>query len=387
MKKRAKILSILLLILCTSGCWDSQRLSSRALVAGIGIDRNDQGEIELTAQIIKPGGLNPNSASGGSSEESVFVASTTGRTIFDAVRQFSKTVSRKLYFEQNRIVVFDQEIAEEGLTEFIDFFMRDHETRKRAFILVCKKSAKSFLSAKSDIEKIPASEVLALMHNQSSTSEVAINDLHGLSIQIESPYTSPYAPLVCTQTKEDGEEKVAFFGTAAFKEDKLVGFLDAKESRGLLFLQNKIKSGIIVIISPEDNVSNIALEIINVKSSYKPSLVNGQFVIDLNIFAVVSIGDIQMPISLIGSKRISQIQQRCKQEIISQVDACLYKLQEDLKTDIIGIGESIYNKYPKQWKEFSSNWPNNFNKIKINTNVKVQIEHTGIITDPLQKQK
>ncbi|MDD4753103.1 MAG: Ger(x)C family spore germination protein, partial [Desulfitobacteriaceae bacterium] len=110
-------------------CWDRQELDTLAIVLGLGIDKAvTPEEIEMTAQIVKPGEINGSSE--GQGQSNCFINLTaTGDTSFRTVRNFTFQSSRKFLWSHNNIIIFGEDLAKEGLEKYIDLFMRDSEAR------------------------------------------------------------------------------------------------------------------------------------------------------------------------------------------------------------------------------------------------------------------
>ncbi len=58
-------------------------------------------------------------------------------------------------------------------------------------------------------------------------------------------------------------------GAAVFRKDRLVGWLGKQETRGLLWVMGRVRSGIIVIEHPADSDEYVGLEILRAKGSFR----------------------------------------------------------------------------------------------------------------------
>ncbi|MFZ5944672.1 MAG: Ger(x)C family spore germination C-terminal domain-containing protein [Bacillota bacterium] len=104
-----------------------------------------------------------------------------------------------------------------------------------------------------------------------------------------SKTTAPVASLV--EVSGEGQEKTARLeGTAVFKQDKLVGFLNKEETRGLLWVLGQIKSGIIAVESPGGN-GKVSLEIIRASSKITPEIKDNELSITVEIKEEGNLGD------------------------------------------------------------------------------------------------
>ena len=106
------LLSVMLILLLFTGCTERNDLSDLSIVEGMGIDYNDD-EVTVTVQTL-------NLAKEGSGAEALsgnvtMNTSGKGSNISDAIENVTESLSKKLFFGQNRIIVFGMGMAENYL--------------------------------------------------------------------------------------------------------------------------------------------------------------------------------------------------------------------------------------------------------------------------------
>ncbi|MTI60342.1 MAG: Ger(x)C family spore germination protein [Firmicutes bacterium] len=377
---------LLFLLLLLTACWDRKELDDLAVVAGIAIDYDQETEgIKLTAQIIKAGevgqpqgGGNRGSSAKEEGAETVWVVESTGETVFDAVRNFTFQSSRKLYFPHNNIIVFSKELAEKGITPYLSFFIRDHETRNMVWVLIAEDQAGDVMRVKTDLEEIPAVGIAGMIEDRVATSEISGIMLHEFLTMLMSKTTGPVAtPLRILE--KDGEKKPLIAGTAVFKGDKLLTYLNIKETRGLLWVKGEVESGIIVIKDLRDN--KISIEITKASSKVKAEITDGEYKIKLKVFTEGNIGE-QMGDSNLATGKMIAYLERQKQEAVKKEIEAVLKKAKDYKTDIFAFGEAFHRKYPDKWQEIERDWDDIFPEIKVSIEVDSQLHHAGLNVKP-----
>lgn len=380
-KRLVVIITCILLVLSLAGCWNRRELNTFSILMGMGIDKAEEvGKIQLTAQIIKAGELKKN---GGSNEEAYLSVQSTGDTVFDALRNFTKETNRKIYLPHSQVKIFGQDIATEGVQKYIDFFVRDHESRLREMVLVAKGKAEEILDVKSEQEKIPAVGISSLLRAQGATSQATEVTMKDFISRVMSKTTSPVAPLI-EKSGEGEEQTLRISGMAIFKHDKLVGELTGSEARGLLWVIDKIKSGIIVI-DCHNGESKMSLEIIRASSKIIPEIQDDRVHIQVKIKEEGHIGDQECPSELTLEDIIS-IEEMKASVIRSEVISALEKAQE-LNTDIFGFGDAVHRKYPKEWKELENQWDDIFPEIEVDIIVKAKVRRSGILIKPVSPKE
>lgn len=387
MKKRMGILLktvvCLLIIMSLSGCWNARELDTLGIVMGIGIDKpKESGKVQVTAQIVKPGEIKSSKKEGGESSGgggAFWNVEDTGETVFSTLRDLTGKSSRKLFFSHNQVLIIGRSLAEEGVRKYIDFFMRDPETRVNVRILVAQGNAGEVLDVKSELEKVPANNIAKLLKgNAAATSQINEVKLRDFASRLMSKTTAPIAPFI--EISGDGEEKTAVIsGTAVFKSNKLVGELDKKESRGLSWVLGEIKSGIIDVEGPNNNI--VSTEIIRAKGKIIPEIEDDRIKMKVNITEEGNIGEQMGPEDLTKLPVIALLERKESEVIQDEVMAAVKKAQK-LNADVFGFGEAVHQKYPEEWKDMENHWDEIFPEVEVEVNVDAKLRLMGRTLKP-----
>ncbi|MFZ5943010.1 MAG: Ger(x)C family spore germination protein [Bacillota bacterium] len=386
MKRQLKaiILLILILSLTITGCWDRRELEDLALVTGVAIDKAEKPEnVRMTAQVIvaqnvsTPGG-------GGGQGEPVWNGTSTGRTIFDAARKMTFESNQKLYFSHNPVLIIGEEMAKEGIASVMDFFFRDPENRRTTWVLVSKGDAAEILKTKTKIDPIPGMYIKELIELTGATSLVATSMEQGFMERLMSKTTAAYASVI--EAQGEGEsKKLILKGTAVFNKDKLAGEFDYYESRGLLWVLGKVKSGIINVSCP-DSEEQIALEIIRAKGKIIPQIEDNTLKVVVKVNEEGHLGEQECSIDLTTPENWAKLEKMKAGVIRNEILAAVKKAQ-DLNTDVFGFGDAFHRKYKNIWKsQLKDNWDEFFPDIEVEVVVEAKLRRTGMITKPAVPQ-
>lgn len=381
-----KILVFCLIMLNIAGCWNRRELDNLAIVSGLAIDKGEEsGKIQLTAQILKPGNLSIAAAGGAGgargAEKPYWNLTETGNTVFETIRALTHKSNRRLFLPHNEIVIFSQDIAKEGIQKYIDFIIRDHELRRLIYVLVSKGKASEILESKTELEQIPAISISQLIEARDATSESSAVNLQEFMNRLMSKTTAPIASLI----EVVGKEKTALLmGTAVFKKDKLTGFLDRAETRGLQWVIGEVKSGIIVVECPNGK-GKASLEIIRASSKITPEIKDNTLHIKVEINEEGNLGEEMCLADLSKPEVWMSIERRKAVVIRKEVMAALKKAQE-WNTDIFGFGDAVHRKYPKLWKYIESQWDDFFPSLEVTVIVKAKLRRSGMITKPAKPE-
>lgn len=375
-----KIVICALAIALLSGCGTSRELNELGIVIGVGIDKGDEADtVKITAQVVKPGEISSGGKSGGGGDEAYANFEETGRTVFAAVRGVTNKSSRKLFFPHNQVLIIGKSAAEDGITKYLDFFMRDPETRLNVYILVAQDTAAGVLDTKSKLENVPANSISLMLDTEAKAASQAINiRLKDFKESLQLKTVASVAPII--EVSEENDKKTTILnGMAVFKDEKMVGTLDKSEGRGLMWVLDKVKSGIIEVKSSEGDL--VALETVRAEGEFSSELVDGKVKIKVKIFEEGNIGEDDGTKDLSAVSEVAFLEQQKIEVIKSEVMAAVKKAKE-LDSDIFGFGESVHRKYPKEWASMEDEWDEIFPTVEVEVEVEAKLRLMGRISAP-----
>ncbi len=389
--KANRIIAVLLIVSVLpmlNGCFDRRELDTLGVVMGIALDRTDEGQTQVTIQIANPTGNKPAEKSGskteikgdsGASKEYRNI-SNKGDAINAIIRNMQYKTSRKLYMAHSQNIVFGEDLARDGVADSLDFFVRAPEARMTSFIFVAKGSARDIYELPPQVESMPCVELTKILQDQKGTSNAPIVTEFEFVSAIVSKTTSAVAPIVEIIEDDESKQHIYVRGTAVFKESVMVGELDATQTRGMLYVQNKANEGVMELVI-EDAL--VTMEIRDAKSHFTPVLYeDGAVVVQLEVRVTVGVGDQtgtfnvadpdHMPLLLNASEMA------IRQEIGEAIDTA-----QSLRADVFGIGDALNRLYPKQWEEMKSNWDELFPKVRFDIKTHVKADGNGRLVRPL----
>jgi len=391
-KKSMLVFIILHLCLFLTGCWGVTELDELAMVAGLGVDLDEKtDEIILTAQIIKAGEVGTSPGGGGKSggpitgkkAAAVWVVESRGETFFDAVRAFTFQSSRKLYFPHAKIIVFGKSLAKKGIKPYLNLLIKDYEPRNNTLIAVAENRASEVMEITTELEKIPAYGLAKLIEIRTVTSQSSLVTVHEFIIGLLSKAKSPTASHIQVIEKE-GEKKALVKGTAVFKDDKFIGTLNKTETRGLLWMKNKVESGVVVINDPQGK--KVSIEIVDSSTEIKSKLADNRITIEININDRGNIAENMGELNLTTTRMISFLEKQQNIIIKNEIESALKKAYE-LNTDLMGFGDIIYKYYPEIWKKIGAYQDHYWKEIDVKIKVDSKIQEVEMTTKPLTPEE
>lgn len=383
MKKICTLLLCFSLIFLT-GCWDEKEMNEIGIVTGVAIDKNLQNsQYVITLQVILPANMGKKE---GGKEKPYKNISGEGNTIFAAQRNLSKKYERIPFYPHNRLIIVDENVAKEGLTNVLDFFTRDIESRDNVMLAVSKNvRASELLNYENKTEKIPSISLSkfnnVLYRNPGSVYKTVLDynqRSHSYGIDpVLGVFTLLPSTNISQMDSDTQKTEINYTGSAVFVYDKLQGFLNGDETEAYNFAVGKIKSAAIDINGLQNKDQLITTQVLSEQSRIVPHLDGSQISFDIAISDVVNIGEVHDNTDVTELTVINKLEKEHDEKVEANVKALIQKLQVNYKSDICGLGQSFYKKYPKQWEKIKNDWSKIFPNVRCNVTVKSTLTRSG----------
>ncbi|KLU67221.1 spore germination protein B3 precursor [Desulfosporosinus acididurans] len=385
-RKITLIIPTILLLLLLPGCWNRRELNTMAIVEAVGVDRANDGQIVVSLQILKPSAIKSSTSEKASGTKSVWVVTSKGETVFDAIRNASLQTDRKAYFSHNTVYVLSEELARNGISDELDLFSRDSEFRKLTYVFITRRKAEDIIRSDYEQEKIPAQAIEKLAKVTYAASKVPKVQLIDLLKNFASKTNDSIVPgidIIQEDNKNPNEESLKLDGTAILKRDRMVGWFNEKETRGVLWVLGKVKSGIIDIATPGNESKKSGIEIIRADSNVVPELVDGNLIMTINVRLDGNLGEEMGSSDLVKPESFDEIEKQIDTDIKEEISSAVSKAQ-NWDVDIFKFAPDVHRKYPREWPELERNWREEFRKIQINIIVDAKLHWSGYLKKPVQ---
>ncbi|AEY68028.1 Ger(x)C family spore germination protein [Clostridium sp. BNL1100] len=372
----ASIIFINLII--TAGCWNYRELDKLAIVAGAAIDKDSDGLYIVTAEIVQVGG-------GVETKSTPKLVSMNGKTVLDAIRNGISTTGKKLYWSHCKVVILSKDVAEEGITKFIDVFVRDAEIRDDVNILYSQQdTAKEIFEGEEITESIKSFALEDIIKNQNSLSKAPKMDILNFSIERQTKGISTVIPTVHLE-EINGSIVPKVIGTAIIKNDKIAGELSGDETKFLLFIRDQLKGGVLVEQKGENISAPVSLEIFGNKTKVKPVVEAGKLKFRIDIKTSVGVDEVEGNENFIEEKAVSELEAGASESTKENITGLIKKIQSEYGADVFKFGEKLRENNIKEWNRVSDKWDDVFRDLEVDVNVKVRIKNSSILVKTLKK--
>jgi len=391
----ALLLFGLLSLAWLTGCWDRKEPEQLALILAMGFDLDEKtGDFKLIAQIANPlgmGGEGPEGGGGGGTQEAVWVVAASGETPFMASRNLITKSTRQIEYSHTAAVLFSEDIARQGLQPLVDYMDRERQFRLVAHPFVVEGDVRKALEADFPLEEMGA--VGFVRHHfytsqqSGATRDVILRNLFHTFTQPGWEATLPRLHLI---TDEEGkliqEAPVEVTGAAVFKRDRMVGWLNEKETRGLNWVLNDLNRAFYVLDSPVEEGRPSTVEILQVSSRMRARVQGDRVTITLEIEADGRLQETMTEKDWLSrdSDLTQSLDRRLAQAIRNDIQLAVKTAQQEFNSDIFGFGNLLYRTLPRDWRRLSGRWDEIFPRVQVNILVDANVRRTGLISDPMK---
>ncbi|MCA0753964.1 Ger(x)C family spore germination protein [Paenibacillus sp. N4] len=381
-----------------TGCWDRLELEERAVVLGVSIDvageeaeaeesevshvegslpLPDHAMVRVGVQIALPGRipLGPGESGGGKgdSSQTVWVIDVVGHSIDDAFMNLQQQVSSKLFFGHLRVIVISEALARRGMDNVNDYFRRNAEVRRMAWMIVSKGKALDLMKAAPKLERVPTLYLMSTLDEGVKLGKFP-EDYIGIYWSHSSKKGQEgFLPYV--QMKK--EQNVEVSGLAYFRSDKMVGATQPIEIAGYLGLKGINPAGYRSFINVANN--SFVSAATQRRSSIKLEIRNGVPHFRIEVALEVNIEEKIKQEAHITPEVIRLIQQKQEKNSTLFYENMLKKTQEK-GSDIFGFGERVRAKKPGYWNseiKTKEAWQRMYKDVTFDIVVAVNVRRIG----------
>jgi spore germination protein KC len=398
MRKKTILLLIVMIPLIT-GCWSRVEVNDLSIVTAIAIDKMEDGSIRIALQIAIPrmlGQISGGGSSGfGGEKKSTVTVSEKGETVLDAARRLQVKLPRKLFFSHSRIIIIGEKMARDGVSPILDAFSRYREARLHSFILFTTGEAADILNIPPKWEKISAEEIREeeklqtgmSIHLSDFVNMLLADGLEPIAAKVGLKYSEVMnkSDSGSEDSSQNLEKIIGITGAAVFHKDKLIGWMNDKEARGVKWLRNEIKDAVVTVDIPKEmGDGKISLKILMGNTKLKPQMKHNKVEMEVEVRAEGDLYENSSKLDLSNPEVIQFVEEKLRDDITERIQVVLEKAQKQYKSDIFGFGLAVYRSYPKEWKkQFKNRWDEEFPNLEVKITPHVKVVRTGLTNKSL----
>ncbi|MED1792096.1 Ger(x)C family spore germination protein [Brevibacillus nitrificans] len=383
---RKRICMFPLILVFISGCWDRVEVNDLAFVTGTALDLSESGNLICSLQIAIPASTEGGSSSGGSSEPGKsFILTAEGKNGNDIHRLLQKKSSRRLFFSHRGVVFISERLAKHGLHEALDVFTHDPRNRLKTYIVVVKGSeARKIFQIKYPLKQV---SIEAVKEMEGSGDDVAVT-LRDFFISLLSEGVNPVLGVIEPDHSqvESQEQLFKFAGAGVFKDLKLSGILDDKETMGLLWITNKLKMARVTAKVPKD-AGEIGMLLTHAEGKIISQRNNDSVQFQIRLKGQGNLAENNSSLKIADPEDLTRIKNALEAAVKKQVQDLIDKIQNQYKVDCVGFGQEIYRSDPEKWRVLKNQWDTRFPKADISIVVDLTVNGAGMVNSTFELQQ
>ena len=369
-KKASILLSLILIPLLLTGCFDYHDINKVTFPTSVIFDVNDLGQEIVYLDCIKP----YRSTNDSSDKGRRIIYKGEGKTALEALNDVNRASSFKLDYSQIRAYIFTEKASRKGIKKFLDLINNNSEFSMKPSAFVYYGDVDELVKTVSTDE-----EYLGLFLNdlvgkaKYNPRAVRSNINYYLSNILMGSNT---ALLTSIDLKEDAlDKKVEISGASIFKDNKLVEQIDNKDSLMYNLLMGTTKAGTLDIANPQSKENFVTLEILDGGISDVLKYDNKKFKLIKNINLEVSISEIQGKLT-VDSSALDYIKVN-EEAYINGYTQYIFEKYKKKDLDIFDIKRMVEMYYP----DLDEDDPLANTDIEVHTNI--IIKGTGTTKDSI----
>lgn len=388
-------LLIVSFIIAFSSSYASLNIDNLAYVLAIGIDTSDENKLEVTFEFSTTTSA---SESGSTEKTTPVINSVKASSLSNAINLMNSYMGKEINMSHCKAIIFSEELAYQGISDEIYTLINDTQIRPSANIVISKCNAKYYIKeTKPELENLISKYYEILSNSSKYTGYIPNSTIGDFFNSLICKTCEPYAILgginqknsqnntvldsekdstiKSNQTSFEGENGVENIGVAVFKEDKLVGELNALETISFLAIRNDVDRFLVSIPDPikQGNYLDIYFTpydspTIEVDTSTSSPYIHVKTKFSGRIYSMSEDSNYLTP------EVLSTISASCNSYLESAFSSFLYKTSKEFHSDISGIGKYALSNFftTKDVDDYNwlSNYQNAFFDVDVDTSVK-----------------
>lgn len=384
---------------------------------------------------------------GGGAGTSRWLVTGTGETIFEAWRSIQESSSRRITGAHVQLIVIGEELCRQGVAPVEEFLDRDRDFRRTINLIVAEGPAQAILEATPQLEPLLAlsfrgikkwnrtvgtawiattrveRDMMASEGQELACGRIRLTSAKEVPRLADFPTPDEFpggeeargqqppeedrpreqkpgsggssgaaggqAKVgAATPPAEEARKKpeILIAGGSVFKRDRLVGWMNRRETRGFLLIQNQPFIGPIVVRAGKDRRIRVSLETTHFRTRRRVLLRNGRPEAEVEVRWQGNVAEVMGNFNLTDTGKLAELERLTAEAIREDMRACLSRVQKDLKSDVIGIGASLRRAYPQEWQRLKQDWDRVYPEVPVTIRVRAKLRRVGVVTRPLKME-
>jgi len=371
--KKVKSLGIFILCLATvfvSGCWDQKIFEDIGFALVLGLEQSENGELQysMTMPVFSEEIF-----------EKVEILSTTSDFLRQSRNQIRNSSGKRVEGGKTQHVLFSKELAEKGINNILDVYIRSPENPLLANIVIVDGSPLELFNLSRDYEDKPRISIYLANNLLDARKRNATPDMRIYKFTILQ-YCGTIDPIASFIGYDENEIEIK--GSALFDKDKMVGTIGFEET-GLLhaLMGEKIHFGYYIKAQrieedADPEKRGVVVSFNKVKRKVKTKITGAVPEIKISLDLSGNVDEKDLDISLDKPEEKKELEEKVSMLIREDCMKLLGFLQK-VGSDPVGFGEIIRVKHNDYFKSIV--WKSVYPQVIFDVDVKINFEAQGAL--------
>ncbi|MGG1686118.1 Ger(x)C family spore germination protein [Pseudalkalibacillus sp. NRS-1564] len=351
-----KYFSLIVLCMLLTGCVAEEIIDEVPILFIVGYDKGEEGKIKGTISLQT---FDPNQEV----ETRSFEAEAyTSKGLRNQLSGLPKPIS----IGKMAVLLFSEDMAEEGIIDVLDSFLRDPAAGRLIYVGVVEGSAGELIKNEFQYLQGIGPFLQNLIKQSIEYGNMPQNNIHLFDYKYYGDGMDPVVPIL---KKEETEVKIT--GLALFEDEKMVGKLNLDEMFMFALINKSYSAGLYELELPDGEYANLQ----KIKSKVKYKVKNGNTNPSVNITIKLNGNVVEYTGDKLSKETKEEIAETLERNVQAQGNEMVKKFQE-LGIDPFSIGDHARS----QTRDFDfKKWYDRYPDVPVTIDVKVNIGESGII--------
>ena len=370
------IIFILLSSILLSGCNYGIDIDEQSFVIAVGVEKGKAYKLRTTFVFCNPSesGGGEKDAKSGSAAKSTDIVTIEAPSVFSAIRQLNGIKSKKINLTHTKLVVFSEELAREGIEEYINSFASSRDFRPNTYICISEGSSDKYLRNVKPVLESYIEKYYDHIIKKVASDKVNEAYLYYLYFNLAEKYSGSVVPLVGINKnslpKEDSPQTIESDDFAI--NEKPGDILRKAENEAEVFGSAIFRNGkmVLKIGSFKESGEFVTVKVTqDTRPEIKSSIKNGKAIIRIKVPIEMEYVD---PSVIDTPKKSDKFKKYITSVFNKKVDSLIKKSQTKYDCDLLGLGEFLKKHFIdyKEWEKF--NWEQKYKEADIKVTFKIR---------------
>ncbi len=374
MKKRIQAIIILIISLFTfTGCYYTRGIDGSYFITALGLDEAENGLLKISVQIASTSG---ESESSGSSQASSYkIYSVEASTIDEGITILNNYLNKQINLSHCSALIISEKLATDGIKTYFNTLSNNSELRHSCQLIVSSTTANDVLEKIANSGEVFSSRMFDYLTTSADYTGFTIESTFGTFFQ--AIHNNSFEPVAIYITVSD--DTVQTDGIAIFKDEFMVGHIDAMNSISHLIVTNELNTCILTIDNPFDAQEKLDLEVSLYKNTKNQvQIINGTPYITIDVYPEGTIRSSGSTFNYIDYSNIEIVENALNNYLEKTLKEYLYSITKTYNSDIAGFEGICKSKYLTE-KEFEHlHWEEVFQDSFFDVSVETKINSSNL---------